>query len=207
MNPEDAAAERFKPIQKARERIAKTEQAHTAALTRLEELRSQLGPAESRDSERLAEALIAGKSEPPSEAEEIRAEIARQEQRVEALLVASDRARGQIRKLVDENRPGWRGQAMRDLGRERQRYDTAISELGAARGALVDVATLVSWLDSGDIGEPATGLPLDRMLAEFRLDCELLAAHPDTRRGQPELHVDIGRLRDGGAAASLWAGK
>jgi hypothetical protein len=209
MNPEDAAAERFKPIQKARERIAKTEQTHAAALTRLEELRSQLGPAEGRDSERLGEALVAGKSEPASEAEEIRAETVPQEQRVEALRLAGDRARGQIRKLVDTNRAGWRRQAMAELGRERLRYEAAINELQAARETFVDVATLIGWLDSGDLGEAATGLPIESMLAELRLDCEQLAAHPDTRRGgpQPEPQVDIGRMRDGAAAASLWRGR
>jgi hypothetical protein len=172
-------------------------------------LRSQLGPAEGRDSERLGEALIAGKSEPSSEAEEIRTEIARQEQRVEALRLAGDRARGQIRKLVDANRAGWRRQAMRELGREKQRYEAAITEVQAAREALIDVATLVSWLDSGDVGEATTGLALDRMLAELRLDCEQLATHPDTRRGgpQPEPRIDIGRMRDGAAAASLWGGR
>jgi hypothetical protein len=206
MNPEDAAAERFKPIRSAREQIAKAEQAHAAALARLEELRGKVGPAERRDRERLGEALIAGKSEPSSEAEEIRAETTRQEQRVEALRLAGDRARGQIPKLVDTNRTGWRRQATTELGRERKRYEAAINELQAAREALVDVATLVSWLDSGDLGEATTGLALDRMLVELRNDAEQLAAHPD-RRPQPEPQVDIGRMRDGRAAASLWGGR
>ena len=76
----------------------------------------------------------------------------------------------------------------------------------AAREALVDVATLVRWLDSGDVGEAATGLALDRMLVELRNDAEQLAAHPG-RGPQPEPQVDIGRMRDGAAAASLWAGR
>ena len=83
------------------------------------------------------EPLIAGKSEPSSEAEELRAETGRQEQRVEALRLAGDRARGQIRKLVDAYRAGWRRQALRELGRNQQRYEAAISEVEAAREALV----------------------------------------------------------------------
>ena len=39
----------FEPIAKARERIAKAEQAHAAAIARLEELRGEVGPAERRD--------------------------------------------------------------------------------------------------------------------------------------------------------------
>jgi hypothetical protein len=208
VNPEDAAAARFRPIAKAREGIAKAEQAHAAALVRLDELRCQLPPAERRDRERLGDALVAGKSEPSSEAEEIRAETGRQELRVEALGLAAERARGQVPELVDTNRAAWRRQAMRDLGRESKRYEVAICELQAAREALVDVATLIGWLDSGEMGEASTDLALDRMLAELRLDCEQLAAHPGTRRGaEPEPHVDIGRMRDGAAAASLWAGR
>jgi hypothetical protein len=65
------------------------------------------------------------------------------------------------------------------------------------------VATLISWLDSGALGEATTGLALDRMVAELRTDAEQLAAHPD-RGPQPELQVDIGQLRDGMAAASVW---
>jgi hypothetical protein len=111
---------------------------------------------------RLGEALIDGKREPPSEAEAIRAEVAQQELRIEALRLAADRARGQIPKLVDANRAGWRRQAMRELIREKQRYEAAINELQAAREALIDVATLTSWLDSGDVGEATTTLPFSR---------------------------------------------
>jgi chromosome segregation ATPase len=206
VNPEDAAAARFRPIAKTREQIAKTEQAHAAALARLEALRGQLAPAERRDSELLGEALVEGKREPLSEAEAIRAEVAQQELRVDALRLAADRARRQIPKLVHANRAGWRRQAMRELGREKHRYEAAISELQAAREALVDVATLVRWLDSGDLGEAATGLALDRMLVELRNDAEQLAAYPD-RRPQPEPQVDIEQMRDGRAAASLWVGR
>jgi hypothetical protein len=133
MNPEDAAAERFKPIRQAREQIAKAERAYPAAVARLEELRGKVGPAERRDRERLGEALVAGKSEPPAEAEQLKAEMVRQEARVEALRGATALARAQIPKLVEANRAGWRRQAMRELGREKQRYEAAISELQAVK--------------------------------------------------------------------------
>jgi hypothetical protein len=115
MNPEDAAAERFKPIRQAREHIAKAEQAHAAALARLEELRGKVGPAERRDRERLGEALIAHKSEPTSEAEQIKAEVVRQELRVEALRVAVETARGQVSKLVTANRAAWQRRSAQEL--------------------------------------------------------------------------------------------
>jgi hypothetical protein len=70
------------------------------------------------------------------------------------------------------------------------------------------VATLVSWLGSDDIGEASTTLPFSRTREELRLDCEQLAAHPDTPHGpQGEPRIDIGRLTDAGAAASSWVRK
>ena len=90
----------------AREHIAKAEQAHASAAARLEELRGKVGPAERRDRQRLGEALIAHKSEPTSEAEHLKAEVVRQEARVEALRGSTALARAQIPKLVDVNRAG-----------------------------------------------------------------------------------------------------
>jgi hypothetical protein len=210
MNPEDAAAARFKEVRRAREQIGKAEQTHVAAMARLEELRHQVGPAERRDHERLGDALIAGKSEPDSEADAIRTEITRQEQRVEALQLATERAYREIPRLVNANRESWRRQAMRDHEREAGRYETAIRELQASREALIDTATLVRWLDTGDLGEAANpAIHFDRTVAELQRDAGVLAAHPDLPRGgpQPEPRLDIARIRNGSAAASLWAGR
>lgn len=194
MNPTDLARTRFKPIRAAFARIEKVERAHTAAVARLQELRAEIGPAEGRDRAALAEALIDGKREPAPEAEQLRAEVEQQERRVDALVVAIDRARAQIPKLVDENRTDWRGQAMRELAREQQRYRNAINELEAAREALNNAATLVSWLDSGDLSEASTdalggrvntsgrpALAFSRALEELRADAEALGLHPVTR--------------------------
>jgi hypothetical protein len=210
MNPEDAAAARFKEIRRAKEQIGKAERAFAAARSRLEELQQQVGPAERRDHERLGDALIAGKKEPDSEADAIRAEVARQEQRVEALRLATDRAYREIPRLVNENRTGWRQQAMRDHEREAGRYEAAIAELRAARETLIDTATLIRWLDTNDVGEVANpAIHFDRTLEELQHDAGALAAHPGTPRAgpQPEPQIDVGRLRDARAAASVWGGR
>jgi hypothetical protein len=186
VNPEDAAAARHKEIRRAREETAKAEAALVEARSRLDELRGELPKAEFRDRERLGEALIANKSEPASEAEKVRMEIARQELRVEALQSVAAKARGQIPNLVERNRQAWSKQGRRELSRLQQRYLDAIGELEAAREALVDVATMISWLGSGNLGEATTGLAVDRMLAELRNDAERLAAHPDIPRGGPQ---------------------
>jgi hypothetical protein len=186
LNPEDAAAARHKEIRRAREETVRADDALVEARSRLEQLRGQLFTAELRDRERLGEALIANKSEPASEAEKVRTDIAQQELRVEALQSAGVKARGQIPKLVERNRQAWSKQARQELSRLEQLYLDAISEVQAAREALVDVATMISWLESGDMGEATTGLDIDRILAELRNDAERLAAHPDTPRGGPE---------------------
>jgi hypothetical protein len=221
MNPQDIASSRFKEIRKAEEQIAKTEATLAKATGRLEELRRQIGPAERRDREALGRALVDEKPEPASEAEKIRAEIAQQELRVEALRLEVERARGQIGELVKLNRGAWRRRAMQELGRDKQRYLDAIGEMEAARTALGDGATLISWLDSGDVSEAATdalgGGPVDdkpvlafsRTLDELRRDCEHLAAHPDTPRDErvPEPRFELARGGVQGMRVPGWGGE
>ena len=220
MNPEDAAAARFRPIAKTRERIAKAEQAHAAALARLEAFRGQLAPAERRDSELLGDALVEGKREPLSEAEAIRAEVAQQELRVDALRLAADRARRQIPELVDANRAGWRRQTQRELDKASSRYEQAISELESARDGLSDEAALVGWLDGGAGIEAASDLlggrvgdadgraPLSftAVVAELRRDRDAIAAHPVTRH-DPHPHIASEHVKVGALLGSQWGGE
>lgn len=206
MNPEDLAAERFKPIRRAREQIAKTEAAHARAIGRLEELRGQLAGAEHRDRKALAAALVGGRKDPESEAEEVRREIVQQELRAEALRVAVDDARAEIPALVEDNRASWRAQAMRTLAAARGRYQAAIAELEAARDSLGNEATLVAWISSGALEDAAMDLlggrataiagrkrvSFSRTLAELRRDCEQLAEHPVTRdEPMPEPRLEM----------------
>jgi hypothetical protein len=202
MNAEDLAASRFRPIRAAREQIAKTEGAHRKAAEGLEELRGRLPHAVSRDRSALAAALVDGQREPASEAEEIEAEIVRQEQRVEALRLAAGEARGRVRTLARDNCKAWRGQALRELTQAKRRYFETIEELAASRQALSDEASLVGWLDSGvgaeaandQLGGPpshADGrapLSFSAVLEELRRDGEHLAGFPDTR-SDPEPRV------------------
>jgi hypothetical protein len=208
MNPVDLASARFRPVKQALVYIAKAERAQARSRARLEELRAAIGSAEHRDREALGRALVDGKAEPPSEAAQMKAEIEREERRVEALSAEVETAHRQIGRLVAENRESWRRQATRVLGKAKSRYEDAIAELEAARVQLVDEATLVTWLDSGELGEAANpALDFPRTIEELRADVGQLAAHPDTRGPQPEPRIDVARLRDGQAATSLWMGR
>jgi hypothetical protein len=156
----------------------------------------------SRDRSALAAALVDGQPEPASEAEKIQAEILRQEQRVEALRLASGVARGRVRTLGRDNRKAWRGQALRELSQAKRRYFETIEELAASRQALSDEASLVGWLDSGlgveaandQLGGPprhADGrapVSFAAVLEELRRDGEHLAGYPDAR-SDPEPRV------------------
>jgi chromosome segregation ATPase len=190
VNPEDLAAARFKEIAKAREQIAKVEAALARSREKHEELRRKLTTAEVRDRERLGAALVDSKPEPDSEAEQVRAELARQEERTQALIAAKEAARRQIPRLVEEHRPAWLRQGYQALGKATSQYQDAILELEAAREAADDAATLLAWLHDGtgtnaandSLGNRygAEAVSFTKTLAVLREDCEYLAAHPGT---------------------------
>jgi hypothetical protein len=102
--PQDIAASRFKPIRQAQQQVEKAEAALAKSVARREELRSEIGPAERRDREALGQALVNGKTEPPSEAEKLKAELEREERRADALALAVDAVHRSIGELVIANR-------------------------------------------------------------------------------------------------------
>lgn len=196
MNPEDIAASRHKEIRQAHQQIEKVRAAQAKSQARLQELRAQVGPAERRDRVALGQALVAGKSDPASEAEKLRVEIEQEERRAEALILALEAARGQVFQLVKDNRAAWRAEAMRDLSKAKTRYDESIDELKDAREGLSAEATFVAWLDSGAgaeaasdplggrTGHDAQGRPpmsFTRTLEELRADSDSLVMHPASR--------------------------
>jgi DNA repair exonuclease SbcCD ATPase subunit len=217
MNPVDLAAARFKPIRHAREQIAKTEAALATAVARLEELRAQLPQAEARDRTALAAALVEGKREPESKAEQICTETAAQERRVEALRLAVEDAHGSPGKLRVEHRESWQRQAQRELSKAKERYEAAIAELETARGALADAATLLRWIGNGDVSEAAgdalagggtdrSVLAFSHTLSELRRDVQYLATRPGAA-APPEWKIDSSRVKVGALIdASRWGG-
>jgi chromosome segregation ATPase len=187
-NPEDLAAARHKEIAKAREQIAKVEGALATSRERQEKLRNQITAAEMRDRENLGAALVDGKPEPPPEAAQVKAELARQEERTAALYAAYQAAHGEIPRLVAEHRAEWVRRGEQEMGKARSRYQKAIAALEAAREAMDGEATLVAWLQSGAASNAANdslggrhgteAVSFDRTLEVLREDCEHLAAYP-----------------------------
>ena len=199
MNPVDLAEARFRPIRQARAHIQKAEAANDRSRARLQELSGQVGAVEHADRKALGAALVAGRAEPAAEAAKLKAEIAAEERRAEALELAVNDANSQIGRVVDVHRDAWRRQTVRELNRAARRYQAAIAELAAAREALANEATLIGWLDSGEMSEAATEalgavprtdnkpvLGLSTVIEELRRNCDHLTGYPDRPRGGPQ---------------------
>jgi hypothetical protein len=156
LNPVDSASSRFKQIRQAQADIEKAEAAQAAARERVVALSSAVGPAERRDREALAKALIACKDPPSNEAERLQAELAEAERGVEALNEAVQMAYEKIPRLVRENRHDWTARTERELHSAAKTYNAAIDELERTRAELGDLAGLRAWIQTGDMAEVAS---------------------------------------------------
>lgn len=194
--PESLASERFRELRKIDEKIARLSQDLAEAREVIGIMATEKKAAAYRDRQLYADALADGKGRPAKREEnKVAAELADTELRAEALKVAVDSALDARSKLLKQNHPLWRQQATRELAKAKRRYESAISELEAARDGLSDEATLVAWLDSGShaaaandllggrTGADANGrqpVNFSHTLDELRQDCEHLAEHPLT---------------------------
>jgi hypothetical protein len=156
MNPADLAR-RWKPYRIAVERADKAAKALQEARSRLDQLRSELSPAEAEDQLALGRALLDGKAEPPSQVAQIREEIQAQERRVSALERAHAETHEQVGEVITEHKSSWHREALTEISKAGRRYEAALTELEEARGNLSAVVGLSAWVASGGAaaGEPA----------------------------------------------------
>jgi hypothetical protein len=214
MNPTDLARGRWRPFKKASEAVQEAERAQAGSRARLEGLQARIGPAEQRDQQALADAIMAGKAEPEPEADKLRAELAQEQRRLDALNAAVASAQRRIPQVVAAHRGEWEADVRRTLEREKKRYAKAVDELESAREAASDQATLLNWILTGDISEAAgnalagrTGnepdgrpaLIFTRVLDELRRDVDYLAGNPAAGRGGPQPEPQFHRAHGGGA--------
>jgi DNA repair exonuclease SbcCD ATPase subunit len=143
--PEDFARQRFKPVAKVFEKIARLEAELAETRGQVEQLKNEQAAAAQRDRLAYAAALSEGKGKPSScEEAKVSAELEDAELKAEALTLALDAAFDERARLLEQNRSGWRRQSMRELARARSRYESAIAELEVARDALSGEATLIA---------------------------------------------------------------
>jgi hypothetical protein len=218
--PESLAAERFRELRKADEKVQKLGQDLAEAREVVGVLTNKKAAAARRDKEAYAAALGAGKGRPSKREEpEVGAALEDAEVRSEALKLAIDAALDERARLLKANHPAWRLKATRKLAKAKRRYDDAIAELENARDGLSDEASLLGWLDGGAgieaasdqlggrVGDAEGRAPLSctAVLAELRRDGDAIAAHPVTR-DDPHLHVASEHVKVGALLGSQWGG-
>jgi hypothetical protein len=194
MNPADLAR-RWKPYRIAVERADKAAKALQEARSRLDQLRSELGPAEAEDQLALGRALLDGKAEPPSQVAQIREEIQAQERRVSALERAHAETHERISAVIAENKSSWHRETLSGISKAGCRYEAALMELANAREELSGAVGLSAWVISGGAaaGEPANdrlsgdsgGLGFSQVLAALRADLEHLTYFDPIERAVP----------------------
>jgi hypothetical protein len=214
--PESLAQSRFKPLAKVDEKVARLSRDLADARQAVTNLEREQAAAAQRDKQAYADALSEGKGRPAKREEpKVTAQLEDAELRSEALKLAIDAALDERAKLLRANHPAWRLRAFRELGRAKQRYQTAIEELAAARDHLSDEAALVGWLDGGAGVEAANDqlggsvatadgtppLSFAGVVAELSRDVDAIAAHPVTRHDpHPHIaseHVKVGAMLEG----------
>jgi hypothetical protein len=194
VNPTDLAR-RWKPYRKAVGRADKAATALQGARKRLEQLRSDLGPAEADDQLALGKALLDDKPEPPSQVARIREEIQAQERRVSALERAHAEAQEQISAVVAEHKSSWHRETLPEISKAGRRYEAALTELEDARANLSATVGLNEWVASGGAaaGEPANdrlsgdsgGLGFTQVLTALKADLEHLTYFDSLDRERP----------------------
>jgi hypothetical protein len=193
VNPVDLAR-RWKPFRTAAERAEKAATVLQEARARLEQLRSELVPAEAEDQLALGRALLDGKTEPSSQVVLIREEIRAQERRVSALERAHAEAEEQIGGVIAEHKGTWRRETMSEISKAGRRFEAALTELEDARENLSGAVGLNAWVSSGGAaaGEPANdrlagdgALGFSQVLAALRADLEHLTYFDSLERETP----------------------
>jgi flagellar hook-length control protein FliK len=193
VNPTDLAR-RWKPYRNAVERAEKAATVLQAARAELDQLRSELVPAEAEDQLALGRALLDGKAEPPSQVAQIQEEIRVQERRVSALDRALAETHEQIAGVIAEHKSAWRRESLTEISKAGTRYEAALTELEDARENLSSAVGLNEWVSSGGAaaGEPANerlagdgSLGFSQVLAALRADLEHLTYFDSMERETP----------------------
>jgi len=211
MNPTDLAARRWKPYRIAQERVEKAFTAWQEARTRLEQLRSELIPAERDDQLALGRALLNDKPEPASKAAQIQEEIRTQQRRVAALERAHADAQEQVVGEIAKHKSSWHRETLTEISKAGRRYEAALTELEGARENLSSAAGLSVWVISrgAAAGEPANdrlsgdsgGLGFTQVLKALRADLEHLTYFDPLERETP-VRVALERIQRAGS----WGG-
>lgn len=123
----------------------------------------------------------------------VRDEIAGQQRRVKALEAAVQDAHNELVATVEANRSAWLRDAIREAGKAKARYESALAELKASRENLSSAVGLSGWVSSGGQASAeaatnqlaGTGQSFAEVIAELRADLEHLAGFDSLERERP----------------------
>jgi hypothetical protein len=149
LNPEDIARKRWRPVRKALEEREKLEAELTQAGERFAALQSELQHAEQADREAYAAAIAAGKDEPVRKVEQLAIRIEAEQRRVDACVLAVEKAGAELNKLRAENRSAWRKEALAKIAEAHSAYEQSIRLLAERRETLADEVALHGWIADG----------------------------------------------------------
>jgi hypothetical protein len=112
---------------------------------------------------------------------------------VGALERAITEAHNELTATIEDNRSSWSREPIKETGKARVRYESALAELEAARENLSSAVGLFGWVSSGGAAtaEPptnrlaGTGHSFAEVLAALHADLEHLAGFDPIERDQP----------------------
>jgi hypothetical protein len=188
LNPADIARKRWRPVRKALEEREKLEAELTQAGARLAALQGELQQAEQEDRESYAAAIAAGKGEPVRKAEQLAIRIEAEQRRVDACVLAVEKAGNELNKLRAENRSAWSKDSLAKIAEAHLAYEASIRQVEQRRDALADEVALHGWIADGigvsPIHDALSGrdngrepLSFARVLRELNEDALSIATH------------------------------
>ena len=142
---------RWRPFEKARQKLANVEGRRKEARTREAELQSRIESEKRGDVKRLAEAILNGSDDvAPPELEDLAGELREQRRLREALEQAEPQAEAELIRTVQEHRDQWIPEVdaavAKALEQEREAFRKAMELADSARGRRQRLETLASWV-------------------------------------------------------------
>ena len=144
---------RWRPFEKARQKLANVEGRRKEARTREAELQSRIESEKRGDVKRLAEAILNGQAKPdvaPPELEDLAGELREQRRLREALEQAEPQAEAELIRTVQEHRDQWIPEVdaavAKALEEEREAFRKAMELAHSARSRRQRLETLSTWV-------------------------------------------------------------
>lgn len=182
LNPVDLGRRRWKSLRKALETQEEMSLKLTEAGAHLAELQNELPAAKDADRAAYAEAIAAGKEEPPRSAERLAIRIEDAQRHLDACVTAVENANATVDKLRVENRKDWTKDTLAKIAEAHSQYEDSIRRVAECREALADEVALAGWIRDGIGVSPIRdalpdGFSFSRIQNALNADADEVATH------------------------------